>query len=85
MVAFPELLGRNEPPPLEGGNWPKSARLGLRRPEEEEDASLRRIRDVCGVYGLLAEDAMDSLYNVDESAVDTDVLGDPGRFIDCSS
>lgn len=63
-------------------NCPKSDMWGLRVPEEV-DASLRRTRDVCGVCGgYLARDedeAMYSSYRVDESAVETDVLGDPGR------
>jgi hypothetical protein len=64
------------------GKCPKSDILGLRVPEEV-DASLRRTRDVCGVCGgYLARDedeAIESSYRVEESAVEIDVLGDPGR------
>jgi len=59
---------------------PKSSRLGVRGVEDKE-AWLRRTRDDWGVWGSCLDvgDMKDSSYRVEESAVDTDALGEPGR------
>lgn len=59
---------------------PKSSMCGLRDPEDVE-ASLKRTRDDWGVWGrcLDEDDGRDSSYNVEESSVETEVLGEPGR------
>lgn len=67
------------PPGDDGyGNCPKSVILGLRLPDEDEASLCRSLRE----FGVLGRPVMvESLYKVDESAVLTEVVGDPGRTL----
>lgn len=48
-------------------------------------ASLRRTRDDDGVWGACFDEGADSSDRVEESAVEIEVLGDPGLPFTCNS
>jgi hypothetical protein len=62
---------------------PKSDMLGLSTPDV--NASLRRTRDDEGVCGACFDEGKDSSYKVEESAVEMEVLGEPGLSFACNS
>lgn len=57
------------------GYCPKSAILGLRLSDEEDASLCRNLREL-GVLGRPV--TVESLYSVEESAVLTEVVGEPG-------
>lgn len=75
IVAEFGVMGKLLIPPGDGGYCPKSVMLGLRLSDEDDASLCRNLRE----FGVLGRLVMVGSYKVEESAVLTDVVGDPGR------